>query len=105
MADDSHIRVMSQDERNDYDGVTIEMQTSEQADKQTSFFNKGIFVKRFKVFGKNMLENKQSWLMRFAILAVVIVVLSFVIFVALPIIITLAGVLAIIGLVMHFLFS
>lgn len=114
MADESHIRVMSQNERNDYDGVTIEEQTGEPEDRPTNqksynqqsgsnFSHKGFSIQHFGL--KDILWNKQSWLMRLAIIAGVITVLSFMVFVALPIIITVVGVLAIIWLVMHFLFS
>lgn len=98
--DEGRVRVMSRQERNDYDGVTIEEGGStEDSRARSDYGRQGV---RIHVMNwQELLSGRGSWLQRGLMIAGIVAVLGFLFFVALPVIIVMLGVGVAIWLVMR----
>lgn len=111
---DENVRVMSNNERNDYDGVTIEEssgQPEENLKKKVYTWNKssrGSTKNGFSLhsFGwKDLLWKNNSWLVRLAVIAAIVAVVSFLVFAVLPVVLCIAGIGILVWLIMQFFFN
>ena len=105
--EESKVRVMSPDERNAYDGITIEEgggQESRSRQEQYGWdFGRGF---QLHTFGwKDLLFGQKNMLQRVLMLAGIAAVLAFLFFVALPVIIVLLGVGVAVWLVLQLFFG
>ncbi len=106
--DEGKVRVMSQRERDDYAGATIEegSGTEERGQGQRSSYRAGIYGRVFTVKNlswRELLFGQGNWLNRLLIAAGIAAVLAFLLFVALPLLVVLVGVGLAVWLVMHFI--
>ena len=89
--EEGKVRVMSRQERNDYDGVTIE-EGSNRDDEQskTDFGYRGVRIHALN--WQDLLASRGNWWQRALMIAGIAAVLAFLFFVALPVILVLVGV-------------
>ncbi len=93
--EESKVRVMSPDERNAYDGITIEEGGGSQESRSRQHYDSRDFGRGFQIhtFGwKDLLFGQKNMLQRVLIAAGIAAVLAFLFFVALPVIIVVLGV-------------
>lgn len=93
--EESKVRVMSPSESNDYDGITIEEGGNSRASDNRRNYYERDFGQGFRIrtFGwKDLLFGQKNMLQRVLMVAGIAAVLSFLFFVALPVIIVLLGV-------------
>ena len=95
------VRVMSNSERNDYDGVTIDETTgAEEAPKQDPYQRI-----TFHTLGwKDLFSRNSTWLTRVAVVLVLLAVAGIFIFAVMPVLLVLAGVGIVAWLLMNFFF-
>lgn len=106
--DESKVRVMSQRERNDYEGITIEEggYTQEADSRQKRYgrdFGQGFSIHTFG--WKDLLFGQKNMLQRALMAAGIAAVLAFLFFVALPVIIVMLGVGVAVWLVLQLFFG
>lgn len=111
MEEKDNVRVMSHEERNDYEGVTIDEQSGEPEDKpqekERIYFNEGtrpedLFSFR-RVTLKDLLWTQRTWKQRLMLIGGTVAVVGFLIFFALPALAFLAGAVAIAWFLMQLL--
>ena len=111
---DENVRVMSNSERNDYDGVTIEEssgQPEEKLKKKVYTWDKFSRSSRKNGFSlhsfgwKDLLWKNNSWLVRLAIVVAIVAVASFLIFAVLPVVLCIAVIGILVWLIMQLFFS
>lgn len=89
--EEGKVRVMSRQERNDYDGVTIEEGgSSDDGQSKTGFGYQGVRIHTLN--WQDLLASRGNWWQRALMIAGVAAVLAFLFFVALPVILVLVGV-------------
>ena len=89
--EEGKVRVMSRQERNDYDGVTIEEgSNSDDEQSKTDFGYRGGRIHTLN--WQELLSSRGNWWQRALMIAGVAAVLGFLFFVALPVILVLVGV-------------
>ena len=97
---DLEVRVMSNSERNDYDGITIDEDTGREEEK-----GKHTDHIIFQTFGwKDLLLGRMGWTAGIAIVLTLLALAAFVVFILGPILLVLAGVGIVVWLVMNLLF-
>ena len=85
------VRVMSREERNAYDGVTIEDGNSNEYERPGSEFGyRGVKIHAFN--WQDLLANRGNWWQKALMAVGIAAVLGFLFFVALPVILVLVGV-------------
>lgn len=98
--EEGKVRVMSRQERNDYDGVTIEEgSNSDDEQSKTDFGYRGVRIHTLN--WQDLLSRRGNWWQRALMIAGVAAVLGFLFFVALPVILVLVGVGVAVWLVLH----
>ena len=112
---DPNVRVMSKDERNDYDGMTIDEKTGQpgdqpQAERTSQYQQSGRHTggPGFSIHTmgwQDLLFRNTSWTTRLALLLGAVAVIAFLLFIALPIVLTVVGIGAVVWLIMRFLFQ
>jgi len=92
------VHVMSQEEKEAYNGVTIEEPSSrrEHFEGSTNNSNRKIYVNSFGLGNSN-------WLVKISIFVLVIAILAFVVFVALPVILVGAAIGIVVWLILSFI--
>ena len=101
--EESKVRVMSPDERNAYDGITIEEGGGQESRSRQEQYGRGF---QLHTFGwKDLLFGQKNMLQRVLMLAGIAAVLAFLFFVALPVIIVLLGVGVAVWLVLQLFFG
>ena len=108
--EESKVRVMSPDERNTYDGITIEEGGSQDTGSRREYqrYYDGDFRQGFKIQSlgwKDLLFGRGNMLQRLVLLVGIGAVLAFLFFVALPVIIVMLGVGIAVWLVLHLFFG
>lgn len=109
--EDGKVRVMSPDERNAYDGVTIEDgENTQESPRQNyqRYYGSGDFRQGFTIRTlnwKDLLLGGENWLQRILMIAGVAAVLAFLFFVALPVMIVVLGVGVAVWLVLRLFFG
>ncbi len=89
--EEGKVRVMSRQERNDYDGVTIEEgSNSDYEQSKADFGYRGVRIHTLN--WQDLLVSRGNWWQRALMIAGVAAVLAFLFFVALPVILVLVGV-------------
>ena len=89
--EEGKVRVMSRQERNDYDGVTIEEgSNSDDEQSKADFGYRGVRIHALN--WQDFLSSRGNWWQRALMIAGVAAVLAFLFFVALPVILVLVGV-------------
>ena len=89
--EEGKVRVMSRQERNDYDGVTIEEgSNSDDEQSKADFGYRGVRIHTLN--WQNLLSGHGNWWQRALMIAGAAAVLAFLFFVALPVILVLVGV-------------
>lgn len=89
--EEGKVRVMSRQERNDYDGVTIEEGgSSDEEQPKTGFGYQGVRIHTLN--WQDLLASRGNWWQRALMIAGAAAVLAFLFFVALPVIFVLVGV-------------
>lgn len=113
---DPKVHVMSQDERNDYDGMTIDETTGQPGDmpqeqsapkfryQGSGSRTQGSGFSIHTLGWRDLLFGNVSWTTRLAIVLGIVAVAAFLLFVALPILLTIVGVGAVVWLLMRFFF-
>ena len=95
------VRVMSNSERNDYDGVTIDENTgAEEAPKQDPYQR----ITFHTLSWKDLLFSNSTWLTRIAIVLVLLAVAGIFVFAVMPVLLVLVGVGIVAWLLMNFIF-
>jgi len=101
-SEETNVRVMTHEEKAEYDGVTIEEPLSKEdiaqnwRRKQSENPHKGIFI-------RNINFGSSSWISKITFLLIVAAIIAFVIFIALPIVLIAAGIGVIVWIVLNFL--
>ncbi|SHK68280.1 hypothetical protein SAMN05216582_11255 [Selenomonas ruminantium] len=106
--EENKVRVMSPDERNAYDGITIEEGGDSQEPRSRQRYGGRDFGQGFQIhtFGwKDLLFGRKSVLQRVLMAAGIVAVLAFLFFVALPVIIVMLGVGVAVWLVLQLFFG
>jgi hypothetical protein len=101
--EESKVRVMSPDERNAYDGITIEEGGGQESRSRQEQYGRD-FGRGFQLhtFGwKDLLFGQKNMLQRVLMLAGIAAVLAFLFFVAVPVIIVMLGVGVVVWLVLQ----
>ena len=89
--EEGKVRVMSRQERNDYDGVTIEEgSNSDYEQSKADFGYRGVRIHTLN--WQDLLASRGNWWQRALMIAGIAAVLAFLFFVALPVILVLVGV-------------
>ena len=89
--EEGKVRVMSREERNAYDGVTIEAGgNGEDEQSKADFGYRGVRIHTLN--WQDLLSSRGNWWQRALMIAGVAAVLAFLFFVALPVILVLVGV-------------
>ena len=89
--EEGKVRVMSREERNAYDGVTIEADSNgDDEQSKADFGYRGVRIHTLN--WQNLLSGRGNWWQRALMVAGVAAVLAFLFFVALPVILVLVGV-------------
>ena len=102
--EESKVRVMSPDERNAYDGITIEESGNDQESRTRQERYGRDFGRGFQLhtFGwKDLLFGQKNMLQRGLVIAGIAAVLAFLFFVAVPVIIVMLGVGVVVWLVLQ----
>lgn len=98
--DEGRVRVMSRQERNEYDGVTIEDgNRTEYEQSKSGYGYQGIRIHTLN--WQELLSGRGNWLQKALMIAGAAAVLAFLFFVALPVIMVLLGVGVAVWLFLH----
>ena len=95
------VRVMSNSERNDYDGVTIDENTGAEEEPKQNPYQRITF---HTLSWKDLLFSNSTWLTRIAIVLVLLAVAGIFVFAVMPVLLVLAGVGIVAWLLMNFIF-
>ena len=112
--DDQKVRLMSKDERNDYDGVTIDETTGQPGDipreQEKSQFRYRRTNERVRHSGfsihtlgwKDLLFGNTSWMTRIALLVGFLAIMGILLLVVFPTVLTIVGIGLVVWLIMQF---
>jgi len=101
-SEEMNVRVMTPEEKAEYDGVTIEEPISKEdvaknwRRKQSENPHKGIFI-------RNINFGNSNWISKITFILVIAALIAFVVFIALPIVLIAAGIGVIVWIVLNFL--
>ncbi len=97
---DPEVRVMSNSERNDYDGITIDEDTGREEERVRHTDH--VIFRTFS--WKDLLLGRMGWTAGIAIILTLLAIAAFVVFILGPILLVLAGVGIVVWLVMNLFF-